>query len=302
MPSANSDFPFTTKEPVMTQALTLPLQGPIGSIDDYLSTVNRFPRLSAEQERELAERFRQHGDLDAARQLVLANLRFVVFIARGYLGYGLPFADLVQEGTVGLMKAVKRYDPAMGVRVVSFAVHWIRAEIHEYIIQNWRIVKVATTKAQRKLFFNLRKLKSRFGWFSQDEAEAVAGELGVDIADVYEMENRLLNADLAMDGSAEDGEGERDSAAPIHYLRQENADPADLLENSDWGAHEQRKLKAAIATLDARSRDIVASRWLAEDKLTLHDLAARYKVSAERIRQLENSAMTKLKHALTADG
>lgn len=283
----------------MSQALSLPLQGPIGSIDEYLSTVNRCPRLSAENERELAERFRQYGDLDAARQLVLANLRFVAFIARGYLGYGLPFADLVQEGTVGLMKAVKRYDPAMGVRVVSFAVHWIRAEIHEYIIQNWRIVKVATTKAQRKLFFNLRKLKSRFGWFSQDEAQAVAGELGVDVADVYEMENRLLNADVAMDGQAEDGDGE--SSAPIQYLRQENADPADLLEDADWGEHEQRKLQAAIETLDARSRDIVASRWLAEDKLTLHDLAARYSVSAERIRQLENSAMTKLKSALVAD-
>ncbi|MCU0735911.1 MAG: RNA polymerase sigma factor RpoH [Methylotetracoccus sp.] len=286
----------------MTHAISLPLHGPVGSIDEYLSTVNRFPRLSAEQERELAERFREEGDLDAARQLVLANLRFVVFIARGYLGYGLPFADLVQEGTVGLMKAVKRYDPAMGVRVVSFAVHWIRAEIHEYIIQNWRIVKVATTKAQRKLFFNLRKLKSRFGWFSPDEAQAVAGELGVDIADVYEMENRLLNSDVAMDGAADDGESERDKAsAPIHYLRQDNADPADVLERSNWGEYEQRRLQAAIETLDARSRDIVASRWLTEEKLTLHDLAARYSVSAERIRQLENSAMTKLRNALSAE-
>lgn len=286
----------------MTHAISLPLHGPVGSIDEYLSTVNRFPRLSAEQERKLAERFREEGDLDAARQLVLANLRFVVFIARGYLGYGLPFADLVQEGTVGLMKAVKRYDPAMGVRVVSFAVHWIRAEIHEYIIQNWRIVKVATTKAQRKLFFNLRKLKSRFGWFSPDEAQAVAGELGVDIADVYEMENRLLNSDVAMDGAADDGESERDNAsAPIHYLRQDNADPADVLERSNWGEYEQRRLQAAIETLDARSRDIVASRWLTEEKLTLHDLAARYSVSAERIRQLENSAMTKLRNALSAE-
>lgn len=286
----------------MTHAISLPLHGPVGSIDEYLSTVNRFPRLSAEQERKLAERFREEGDLDAARQLVLANLRFVVFIARGYLGYGLPFADLVQEGTVGLMKAVKRYDPAMGVRVVSFAVHWIRAEIHEYIIQNWRIVKVATTKAQRKLFFNLRKLKSRFGWFSPDEAQAVAGELGVDIADVYEMENRLLNSDVAMDGAADDGESERDNAsAPIHYLRQDNADPAEVLERSNWGEYEQRRLQAAIETLDARSRDIVASRWLTEEKLTLHDLAARYSVSAERIRQLENSAMTKLRNALSAE-
>lgn len=285
----------------MTHAISFPLHGSIGSIDDYLSVVNRLPRLTAEEEKDLAERFRQHRDLDAARQLVLANLRFVAFIARGYMGYGLPFADLIQEGTVGLMKAVKRYDPSMGVRVVSFAVHWIRAEIHEYIIQNWRIVKVATTKAQRKLFFNLRKLKNRFGWFNQDEARAVAGELGVDVSDVYEMENRLLNSDVAMDGALEDGDRDREATAPIHYLRQENADPADVLENSDWGEHEHRKLNAALAMLDERSRDIVASRWLAEEKLTLHDLAARYSVSAERIRQLENSAMARLRNSLTAE-
>jgi RNA polymerase sigma-32 factor len=286
----------------MTQAITLPLNSSVGSIDEYLSTVSQFPRLSAADEAQLAERFRAHGDLDAARQLVLANLRFVVFIARGYLGYGLPFADLIQEGTVGLMKAVKRYDPAVGVRVVSFAVHWIRAEIHEYIIQNWRIVKVATTKAQRKLFFNLRKLKTRFGWFSHDEALAVAGELGVDVADVYEMENRLLSHDVAMEGSMDDGDTEREISAPIHYLSQDNADPADVLENADWGAYEQKKLKAAIERLDARSRDIVASRWLADEKATLHDLAARYSVSAERIRQLESSAIGKLRSALTAEG
>jgi RNA polymerase sigma-32 factor len=286
----------------MTQAISLPLNGSVGSIDEYLSTVSQFPRLSAADEAQLAERFRAHGDLDAARQLVLANLRFVVFIARGYLGYGLPFADLIQEGTVGLMKAVKRYDPAVGVRVVSFAVHWIRAEIHEYIIQNWRIVKVATTKAQRKLFFNLRKLKTRFGWFSHDEALAVAGELGVDVADVYEMENRLLSHDVAMEGSMDDGDTERETSAPIHYLSQDNADPAYVLENADWGAYEQKKLKAAIERLDERSRDIVASRWLADEKATLHDLAARYSVSAERIRQLESSAIGKLRSALTAEG
>jgi RNA polymerase sigma-32 factor len=284
----------------MSLAISLSATGSIGSIDEYMSIVNRFPRLSAEEEKELAERFRQHNDLEAARQLVTANLRFVAFIARGYLGYGLPFADLLQEGTVGLMKAVKRYDPALGVRVVSFAVHWIRAEIHEYIIQNWRIVKVATTKAQRKLFFNLRKLKTRLGWLSHDEANAVASELGVEVSDVYEMENRLHNYDVAMDGSADEDDGERDSGAPVHYLRQENGDPAQLLESSDWGEHEQRQLTAAIERLDERSRDIVASRWLAEEKLTLHDLAARYKVSAERIRQLENSAISKLKKALTA--
>jgi len=285
----------------MTQAISLPLSGPIGSIDEYLGMVNRFPRLTAEEERELAERFRDNNDLEAARQLVLANLRFVAFIARGYLGYGLPFADLIQEGTVGLMKAVKRYDPSLGVRVVSFAVHWIRAEIHEFIIQNWRIVKVATTKAQRKLFFNLRKLKNRIGWLNYDEANAVASELGVDVADVYEMENRLHNYDVAMDGSTDEEDGDRDASAPIHYLKQANADPAQALESSDWDDHEQRKLTAAIEKLDDRSRDIVASRWLSEEKLTLHDLATRYKVSAERIRQLENSAMNKLKKALTAN-
>jgi RNA polymerase sigma-32 factor len=285
----------------MTQAISLPLNGPVGSIDEYLAMVNRFPRLTAEEERVLAEQFRDHNDLDSARQLVLSNLRFVAFIARGYLGYGLPIADLIQEGTVGLMKAVKRYDPSLGVRVVSFAVHWIRAEIHEFIIQNWRIVKVATTKAQRKLFFNLRKLKNRIGWLSRDEARAVASELGVTLEDVYEMENRLHNYDVAMEPSTDEDEGDRDTSAPIHYLRQENADPAQVLESSDWDDYEQRKLTAAIEKLDNRSRDIVASRWLAEEKLTLHDLAARYKVSAERIRQLESSAMHKLKRALAAE-
>jgi len=284
----------------MTNALSLPTNVSVGSFDEYLALVNRFPRLTAEEERELAERFRDHNDLAAARKLVVANLRFVVFIARGYAGYGLPIADLVQEGTVGLMKAVKRYDPSLGVRVVSFAVHWIRAEIHEFIIQNWRIVKVATTKAQRKLFFNLRRLKTRLGWLNQDEAQAVAGELGVDVADVYEMENRLHNYDVAMEGSADDDAGEYDATAPIHYLRQENGDPADVLETLDHGENEQKRLSAAIETLDDRSRDILASRWLQDQKLTLHDLAARYNVSAERIRQLENSAMSKLRKALSA--
>ena len=284
----------------MTNALSLPTNISVGSFDEYLALVNRFPRLTAEEERDLAERFRDHNDLEAARKLVVANLRFVVFIARGYVGYGLPIADLVQEGTVGLMKAVKRYDPSLGVRVVSFAVHWIRAEIHEFIIQNWRIVKVATTKAQRKLFFNLRRLKTRLGWLNQDEAQAVAGELGVDVADVYEMENRLHNYDVAMEGNADDDGGEHDAAAPIHYLRQENGDPADLLETLDHGQNEQKRLSAAIEALDDRSRDILASRWLTDEKLTLHDLAARYNVSAERIRQLESSAMSKLRKALNA--
>jgi RNA polymerase sigma-32 factor len=260
-----------------------------------------MPRFDAEEERALARRFLEEGDLEAARQLVLANLRFVVHIARGYLGYGLPLPDLIQEGNIGLMKAVKRYDPEVGVRLVSFAVHWIRAEIHEFIIQNWRIVKIATTKAQRKLFFNLRKFKTRLGWFSQDEANAVAEELGVSVDSVYEMENRLSHQDMAFDMTpGEDGE-ERDIAAPIHYLQQTDADPAEVLEANEWDEYRETNLQAAIRQLDERSRDILASRWLNEEKMTLHDLAARYSVSAERIRQLENSAMKKLKKALLED-
>src|SRR5690554_4714815 len=239
----------------MSNALTLPVNLSLGSIEDYVAAVNALPRYSAEEERALALRFREHNDLEAARQLVLGNLRFVVHIARGYLGYGLPLPDLIQEGNIGLMKAVKRYDPAVGVRLVSFAVHWIRAEIHEFIIQNWRIVKVATTKAQRKLFFNLRKFKNRLGWLSRDEANVLADELGVDVATVYEMENRLNNQDVAFEPSDGDGE-DREVAAPIHYLQQENADPADLLEDNDWGQHKQQQLAAAIEQLDERSRDI----------------------------------------------
>ncbi len=282
----------------MSQALSLPVNLSLGSIEDYVGAVALMPRFDSEEERALARRFREEGDLEAARQLVLANLRFVVHIARGYLGYGLPLPDLIQEGNIGLMKAVKRYDPEVGVRLVSFAVHWIRAEIHEFIIQNWRIVKIATTKAQRKLFFNLRKFKTRLGWFSQDEANAVAEELGVSVDSVYEMENRLSNQDMAFDMSTgEEGE-ERDIAAPIHYLQQTDADPAEVLEANEWGEYRETHLQAAIERLDDRSRDILASRWLSEEKLTLHDLAARYNVSAERIRQLENSAMKKLKKAM----
>ncbi|MBP1149236.1 MULTISPECIES: RNA polymerase sigma factor RpoH [Methylocaldum] len=281
----------------MSNALTLPVNLSLGSIEEYVSAVNSMPRYSADEERALAVRFREHNDLEAARQLVLGNLRFVVHIARGYLGYGLPLPDLIQEGNIGLMKAVKRYDPAVGVRLVSFAVHWIRAEIHEFIIQNWRIVKVATTKAQRKLFFNLRKFKNRLGWLSHDEAHVLANELGVDVATVYEMENRLNNQDVAFEPSDNDGD-DRETPAPVHYLQQENADPADLLEDNDWGQHKQQRLVAAIEQLDERSRDIVTSRWLSEEKLTLHDLATRYQVSAERIRQLENTAMKKLRNSL----
>lgn len=282
----------------MSHALSLPVNLSLGSIEDYVGSVALMPRLDALEERGLARRFREERDLDAARQLVLANLRFVVHIARGYLGYGLPLPDLIQEGNIGLMKAVKRYDPEVGVRLVSFAVHWIRAEIHEFIIQNWRIVKIATTKAQRKLFFNLRKFKKRLGWFSQDEAVAVAEELGVGVDSVYEMENRLSNQDMAFDLVTDDESDERDNTAPVYYLKQTDADPAEMLESSEWDEYRETNLAAAIEQLDERSRDILASRWLNEQKLTLHDLAARYKVSAERIRQLENSAMKKLKKAL----
>ncbi|BBL73716.1 RNA polymerase sigma factor RpoH [Methylomagnum ishizawai] len=284
----------------MSNALTLPVNPALGSIEEYVATVNRMPRWDAEQEHELALRFRDENDLEAARLLVLGNLRFVVHIAKGYLGYGLPLPDLIQEGNIGLMKAVKRYDPEVGVRLVSFAVHWIRAEIHEFIIQNWRIVKVATTKAQRKLFFNLRKFKPRLGWFTHDEATAVADELGVDVDTVYEMESRLSQQDMAFDQPLDADADEKDVSAPVHYLQQDNADPAALLEDNDWGEHKQQRLLAAIEQLDDRSRDIVTSRWLSEQKLTLHDLAARYNVSAERIRQLENTAMKRLKTSLAA--
>ncbi len=284
----------------MTQAiaLSLPLNASLGSLDDYLAAVGKLPRLEAEEEQALAVRFRENGDLEAARQLVMANLRFVAHVARGYMGYGLPLPDLIQEGNIGLMKAVKRFDPGMGVRLVSFAVHWIKAEIHEYIIQNWRIVKIATTKPQRKLFFNLRKHKTHLGWLTPEEANTVADELGVDLQSVYEMEGRLSSQDVAFDAPDDADEGEREIASPVHYLRQANADPADLLEEDDWGDYKQQSLIRAISELDDRSQDIVRSRWLSEEKLTLHDLAARYNVSAERIRQLENTAMKRIRRAM----
>ncbi len=284
----------------MTHALALPLNLSVGSGEDYLAAVAKLPRLDAEEERQLACRFRETGDIEAARQLVLANLRFVAHVARGYLGYGLALQDLIQEGNIGLMKAVKRFDPSVGVRLVSFAVHWIKAEIHEYIIQNWRIVKVATTKAQRKLFFNLRKHKHQLGWLNAEEANSVADELGVDIRTVYEMEGRLSAQDMPYDAADDSEDGEKDLSAPVHYLAQAHADPADLLEEDDWGQHKQQRLISAIEALDDRSRDIIKSRWLSEEKLTLHDLAARYNVSAERIRQLENSAMKRVKFSLEA--
>ena len=276
----------------------LVLAGPVGSLDSYIQAVNAVPVLSAEEEQALARRFREDQELEAARELVISQLRFVVHIARGYLGYGLPLGDLVQEGNVGLMKAVKRFDPDVGVRLVSFAVHWIRAEIHEYVLRNWRLVKIATTKAQRKLFFNLRKAKKNLGWLSRAETEAVAKDLGVTPAEVTAMEQRLSSYDLAYDPAP--GADEEEAYSPAHYLQSADADPATQVEDDDWQAQGNARLVDALEELDERSRDIVAARWLAEEKMTLQTLADRYGVSAERIRQIENQAMHKLRAQLAA--
>lgn len=284
----------------MSNELALPINLSVGTFDSYVNTVSQMPKLTPEQEYELAVQYRDHGDLEAARKLVMSNLRFVAHVARGYTGYGLPLADVMQEGNVGLMKAVKRFDPEVGVRLVSFAIHWIRAEIHEYVIKNWRIVKVATTKAQRKLFFNLRKSKKDLGWLSKNDAEAIAENLNVDLKIVYEMEERLDGRDMAFDLPSDDS-SEDNISAPVNYLQQREADPALLLENADWKGHEEGLLFQAMSELDERSQDILKSRWLSEKKATLHDLAARYNVSAERIRQLEKNAMKKLKVAVVVE-
>jgi RNA polymerase sigma-32 factor len=279
-----------------TQALVannLPILGAVGTLDAYIGAVNRIPVLPVEEEQELAKRFREEGDLEAARQLVMSHLRFVVHVARGYAGYGLGIGDLIQEGNIGLMKAVKRFDPGMGVRLVSFAVHWIRAEIHEFILKNWRIVKVATTKAQRKLFFNLRKSKTRLGWMNAKEVQAVAADLGVDPATVVEMEARMQGHDMAFDAPAED-EGDA-RPAPIAYLVDQAANPYESLESEDVGGHQLDVLAEGLEQLDARSRDIVNRRWLAEPKATLQELAEEYGVSAERIRQIEAAAFKKMR-------
>ncbi|MFA7632709.1 MAG: RNA polymerase sigma factor RpoH [Thiohalomonadaceae bacterium] len=283
----------------MSEALQLPANIPLGSIEAYTQAISHIPVLTAEEENELAVRLRDDSDLEAARRLVLAHLRFVAYIARGYAGYGLSHADLIQEGNVGLMKAVKRFDPAYGVRLVSFAVHWIRAEIHEFILRNWRIVKVATTKAQRKLFFNLRSSKSRLGWFSKEEVDAVAKDLGVPAATVLEMESRLAGQDVTFDAQADDDDDA--VMAPAAYLADSRFEPAAHVEAADWAQDNKQRLHSALATLDERSRDIVAARWLGDEKKsTLQVLADKYNVSAERIRQLEKSAMLKLRHLLVA--
>ena len=281
----------------MSTALALPVNLSVGTFDAYLNVVRQMPKLTVEQELELAFKYRDDGDLEAARELVMTNLRFVVHVARGYSGYGLSMPDIIQEGNIGLMKAVKRFDPDVGVRLVSFAVHWIKAEIHEYVIKNWGIVKIATTKAQRKLFFNLRKSKQDLGWLSNDEAVAIAKDLDVDVSIVYEMEKRLGSKDMSFDMPVDEA-SEESFVAPASYLQQYGADPAELLENSDWVGHEQDFLADAMAGLDERSLDILSSRWLMDKKATLHELAERYNVSAERIRQLEQNAMKKLRVAV----
>ncbi len=281
---------------VSTDYSRLPLRA--GSEEHYIQAVNAIPALDAEEEQALAIRYRDHDDLEAARWLVLSNLRFVVHVARGYSGYGLPLADLIQEGNIGLMKAVKRFDPEVGVRLVSFAVHWIRAEIHEYILRNWRIVKVATTKAQRKLFFNLRSAKKRLGWMNREEVEAVAADLGVKPETVLEMESRLAGQDVGFDPVPEADEDDHVARAPAAFLEDHSADPAREIEGEDWEGWQEQALAESLAALDARSRDILQRRWLNEPKATLHTLADEYGVSAERIRQLEKNALKKLRESL----
>ena len=286
---------------LMQATMALPVSVPMpmatGSLEAYIQTVSRFPILSAEEERSLAQRFRTHNDLDAARQLVVSHLRLVVAVARGYLGYGLPHADLIQEGSIGLMKAVKRFDPERNVRLVSFAIHWIKAEMHEYILRNWRLVKLATTKAQRKLFFNLRSMKKGLSTMSAADVERVASELRVKPEEVTEMETRLSGQDITFEADSDDEEA---TYAPVHYLAADrDAEPLAQLEAKESEAGRSNSLEQALETLDARSRRIIETRWLREkNQLTLHDLAAEFKVSAERIRQIEVKALEKMKKTI----
>jgi RNA polymerase sigma-32 factor len=277
----------------MQMALSLPQSG---SIESYVQSVSNIPMLSADEERRLAERLYNEGDLEAARELVMSHLRFVVHIAKSYSGYGLPQADLIQEGNIGLMKAVKRFDPNVGVRLVSFAVHWIKAEIHEFVLKNWRIVKVATTKAQRKLFFNLRKAKKRLGWFTHEEVQKVAEELGVSEKEVLQMEARMGSQDTAFDLT--DSDDDDSNFAPAQYLEDKSSGVEETVINADYDANASKRLYSAIKTLDERSQEIIETRWLADDKMTLQDLAAKYNVSAERVRQIEKNAMKKIQAAM----
>lgn len=276
-------------------AMTMPVLS--GSLESYIQSVREISVLKKSEEQALAVKLRDNDDLEAARQLIMHNLRFVIKVARGYSGYGLPLADLVQEGNVGLMKAVKRFNPEINVRLVSFAVHWIRAEIHEFILKNWKIVKVATTKAQRKLFFNLRSKKKRLAWMNQEEVTDIANDLGVTNKDVMEMEKRMSGQDIGFDLSADTDED--NTYSPNQYLQSEQVDdPSELLESSDWDSHTRSLFTNAMSTLDERSKDILACRWLVDEKATLQELAAKYSVSAERIRQIESNAIDKLKAAV----
>ena len=278
-------------------ALTVGQQS--ASMDGYLQAVSTIPMLKVEEEQELAKKLQEEGDLSAAKQLIMSHLRFVAHIAKSYSGYGLPQADLIQEGNIGLMKAVKRFDPSVGVRLVSFAVHWIKAEIHEFVLKNWRIVKVATTKAQRKLFFNLRKNKKRLGWFNQAEVSTVASELGVSEKEVREMESRMSGQDMGFDLTGDDNDDAPTSSySPVQYLTDGSADLADDIEQQQWQEQSHTRLFSALKTLDERSQDIVSARWLSDDKATLQELAEKYSVSAERVRQLEKTAMKKLQSAM----
>ncbi|MBN8283965.1 RNA polymerase sigma factor RpoH [Zoogloea sp.] len=282
----------------MSHTLSFPVPSAVGSLDQYIQSVNRIPLLTEKEESDLAHSFREKEDLEAARKLVLSHLRLVVAVARGYLGYGLPHADLIQEGNVGLMKAVKRFDPDRGVRLVSFAIHWIKAEIHEYIVKNWRLVKIATTKAQRKLFFNLRSMKSSSSTLQGEEVLAVAQQLGVKPEEVREMETRLSGQEMALEGGSDDDE---ERFAPIAYLADPHAEPSDVLARRQAARLQDEGLHDALSTLDERSRSIVCRRWLTEgDAATLHELAAEYGVSAERIRQIEAKAMQKMRTQLAA--
>jgi RNA polymerase sigma-32 factor len=283
----------------MSSQALVPISLSASTLEAYISSAYQVPMLTPDEEYNLAVSLRTDNDLEAARRLVMSHVRFVIRIARGYVGYGLPLADLIQEGTVGLMKAVRRFDPTMGVRLVSFAVHWIRAEIHEFILRNWRIVKVATTKAQRKLFFNLRSAKKRLGWFTREEVEAVAKDLDVKPETVVEMEARLANHDLSFDPLDSDDDDDAPTA-PSNYLPDLRMEPSALLEKSDTAHNEKEQLYAALDHLDDRSRNILETRWLKNQKSTLHELADQYGVSAERIRQIEKAAMKKLKKQLAA--
>ena len=281
-------------------ANNLPIPSALGSLDAYISAVHQIPVLTVEDERALAQRYREEEDLDAARELVHSHLRFVVHVARGYNGYGLPLGDLIQEGNIGLMKAVKRFDPTVGVRLVSFAVHWIRAEMHEFIIKNWRIVKVATTKAQRKLFFNLRKSKTRLGWLNAEEVRAVAKDLNVSEREVLEMESRLSGRDIGFD-APDDADDDHAPPAPANYLVAHDVDPAEAYESANDEDNQLELLREGMAKLDERSRDIIKRRWLdADSKVTLQELADEYGVSAERIRQVEANALKKMKALFAA--